>query len=265
MKKIISILSFMFVGVAMGAGENIPTSKSYVDGALSEKQDAIAATSGAPQVLTNTGTDGEYGTADIYNATGVYGEQLESLVDAGTMNMAMQNAIDSEFQCVEWLNPNDHTSECLLMDVFGTTERRSPNLFDKNDSRIIYGRWVHYDTNYIGQNFYSVNKITSVNFCISGPIMVEPNKTYTVSNHKSADNSMTNPSFVFLDKDFIVLDGFGNSGRATVTFTVPNNDNIKYVVLPCNTNQLDVLQIEEGTVATPYQPYGNVYLPMGAQ
>ena len=73
------------------------------------------------QVLTNTGTAGEYGTKGIYDATGEYAAQTQNLVDAATMNAGVQNAIDSEFQCIEWLDPNDHSSDCLLMDVFGTT------------------------------------------------------------------------------------------------------------------------------------------------
>ncbi len=117
MKKFLFILFGLFVVMgAFAAGENIPTSKSYVDSKLGEKQDIIPANDGAIQVLTNTGTAGEYGTKGIYDANGAYATQTQNLVDAVTMNTAVQNAIDSEFQCVEY---DDH-GECLLMDVFGT-------------------------------------------------------------------------------------------------------------------------------------------------
>ena len=117
MKKFLFILFGLFVVMgAFAAGENIPTSKSYVDSKLGEKQDIIPANDGAIQVLTNTGTAGEYGTKGIYDANGAYATQTQNLVDAATMNAGVQNAIDSEFQCVEY----DEHGECLLMDVFGT-------------------------------------------------------------------------------------------------------------------------------------------------
>ena len=131
MKKFLFVLFglFVFAG-AFAAGENIPTSKSYVDTAVATKQDTIPANDGAAQVLTNTGTAGEYDTKGIYDATGEYAVQQNNLVDAATMNAGVQNAIDSEFQCIEWLDPNDHTSDCLLMDVFGTPPQQIlPNGF----------------------------------------------------------------------------------------------------------------------------------------
>ena len=118
MKKFLFVLMGVFaVAGAFAAGENVPTSKSYVDSKLGEKQDIISANDGATQVLTNTGTAGEYGTKGIYDANGEYATQQNALIDAVTMNTAVQNAIDSEFQCVEY----DAHGECLLMDVFGTT------------------------------------------------------------------------------------------------------------------------------------------------
>ena len=105
--------------VTFAAGENVPTSKSYVYSKLGEKQDIIPANDGAPRVLTNTGTTGEYGTKGIYDANGDYSAQQNALVDAQTMNAGVQNAINTEFRCVEWVDPNDHTSECLLLDALG--------------------------------------------------------------------------------------------------------------------------------------------------
>jgi len=70
------------------------------------------------QVLTNTGTAGEIGAKGIYDANGEYATQQNNLVDAVTMNTAVQNAIDSEFQCVEW----DEHGECLLLQLGGISE-----------------------------------------------------------------------------------------------------------------------------------------------
>ncbi len=123
MKKFLFILFGLFVVMsAFAAGENVPTSKSYVDAAVATKQDIIPKNDGATQVLTNTGTAGEYGTKGIYDANGAYATQTPNLVDAATMNAGVQNAIDSEFQCIEWVDPNDHTSDCLLLQLGGISE-----------------------------------------------------------------------------------------------------------------------------------------------
>ncbi len=90
-----------------------------MDAEIATKQDKISANNGAAQVLTNTGTAGEYGTKGIYDSTASYGGQSNALINAQTMNTAVQNAIDSEFQCVEY-NPND-PNDCWLMDVRGET------------------------------------------------------------------------------------------------------------------------------------------------
>ncbi len=114
MKKFLFILFGLFVVMgAFAAGENVPTSKSYVDSKLGEKQDIISANDGAARVLTNTGVAGEYGTKGIYDANGAYATQTQNLVDAATMNAGVQNAIDSEFQCIEY----DENDECLLMQL----------------------------------------------------------------------------------------------------------------------------------------------------
>lgn len=118
---LILIIGVLAVFSAHAAGENIPTSRSYVDSVVSQKQDPIERTTGANQVLTNTGTAGEYGTKGIYNSAAAYAGQTDALIDAATMNTGVQNAIDSEFQCIEWANPNDHTSDCLLMEIRGVT------------------------------------------------------------------------------------------------------------------------------------------------
>jgi len=123
MKKFLFILFGVFaVAGAFAAGENVPTSKSYVDSKLVEKQDIIPKNDGTTQVLTNTGTAGEYGTKGIYDANGEYATQTQNLIDAATMNAGVQNAIDSEFQCIEWVDPHDHTSDCLLLQLGGISE-----------------------------------------------------------------------------------------------------------------------------------------------
>ena len=113
MKKFLFILFGLFVVAgAFAAGENVPTSKSYVDSKMTTKQDNITATD-APRAIMNTGVAGEYDTRGIYDSTGEYGDQTRALVDAASMNAGVQSAIDSEFQCIEY----DEHGECLLMDL----------------------------------------------------------------------------------------------------------------------------------------------------
>ena len=119
MKKfIIFLVCVVMTNVAFAAGENIATSKAYVDTAVAQKQDAIPANDGTAQVLTNTGTPGEIGTKNIYDSTGEYATQTGALVTAGDFNTAVQNAIDTEFDCIQ----TNTTGDCLLVHLNGITE-----------------------------------------------------------------------------------------------------------------------------------------------
>ena len=120
MRKFLSALFTVFLGVGVFATDaNIPTTKSYVDTETSQKQDTIERATDANQALTNTGIAGKYGTKDIYDSTGSYAEQTDALVDAATMNAAVQNAINAEFVCISWVD-DDPTKDCLLMEIRGT-------------------------------------------------------------------------------------------------------------------------------------------------
>ena len=122
MRKILISILCIFIGFsAFGTGENIPTSKSYVDSAVTQKQDKIPANNGATQILMNTGTAGQIGTKNIYDSTGSYAEQTDALVTAGDFNAAVQNAIDSEFECVGW-NPND-SNDCWFVQIRSAAEQ----------------------------------------------------------------------------------------------------------------------------------------------
>ncbi len=117
-KFLISIICALCVCSAFAAGENIATSKAFVDTAVAQKQDKISANSGTAQVLTNTGSAGTVGTKDIYTASGEYANQTAALVDAQNMNAAVQNAIDTEFECIQY----DSNNECLLVRVVAAAQ-----------------------------------------------------------------------------------------------------------------------------------------------
>ena len=98
------VISYAVVGAAFAAREIVPTSKSYVDYELSQKQDKIPANNGTAAVLTNIGTPGSVGTKNIYDSSAAYATQTDALVDVGTFNAAVQNAIDAEFECISWVD-----------------------------------------------------------------------------------------------------------------------------------------------------------------
>jgi len=259
MKKFLFVLFglFAFSGV-FAAGENVPTSKSYVDSKLVEKQDNIIAND-TPKVLTNTGTAGEYGTKGIYDANSEYATQQNSLVDAAAMNAGVQNAIDSEFQCIEWLDPNDHSSDCLLMDVFGQTEHRSPNLFDvsKIPEYFAFGG----DGGFIANNGDGTISVRGRGIWCSktladlAPEMVA-GKTYTLnfdSNYSTGYNIIT-----FLLHPSV---HWGNHTSLLITEEMLNARLYFYSGSSTETRTLSNIQITEGTTAVPYVPYGNIYLP----
>ena len=273
MKKFLFILFGLFVVAgAFAAGENIPTSKSYVDSKLGEKQDIIPANDGAARVLTNTGTAGEYGTKGIYDANGEYMTQTQNLVDAATMNAGVQNAINSEFQCIEY----DESGECLLFDVFGTTAKSaSKNLFSLNDAKVI---WKSYNVKTIKDSHgftvtYPATTTTS-SYALAlvelGNINDFRGKTLTISAKTRCENG-GRPEY-----NLTRTNDNGTSrpdGRTTLTIPNTPDDGMTKIALRlyataggAGTNPsctyYDIM-VEEGASATEYEPYKNLYLPAG--
>jgi len=279
MKKFLFILfgGFVVAG-AFAAGENVPTSKGYVDSKLGEKQDNIIAND-TPRVLTNTGVAGEYGTKGIYDANGEYATQTQNLVDAATMNAGVQNAINSEFQCIEW---DDH-GNCLLLDVFGSTGRTSSkNLFDLNAVKAIL--------NSVGDNgTKTIFSRTSNGLTVTVPGKIPSNRWYFTLFAFEKINKFRGKTLTLSAKSrcenggkaLYTLTRTNDNGTSRpdeqTTLTIPNtpDDGMTKIAVRlyatadgAGTNPsctyYDIM-VEEGTVATPYVPYGNIYLPTVAQ
>lgn len=258
MKRLfVFLFGFVFLGSAFAAGENVPTSKSYVDAEIVTKQDKIAATGGAAQVLTNTGNAGEYGTKNIYDSSASYGGQSDALIDAQTMNTAIQNAIDSEFKCVD--------NDCTLLEIRGETDHQTKNLLDPS---------------FMDNSSYGIVNINEASVQNAKILPTEPNKTYTLS----ADLIYSGSYYYYIR--YILPDGttgipsggqymWNCGGSCTAgtrykTFTFTTEPNATYVVFFANASSLEKLtltnyQMEEGSTATTYEPYGNVYIPTGQQ
>ena len=97
----------------------IPT-VGAVDTKLDNKQNELDFA--ANTVLMNTGVAGEPMAKGIYQTSGDYNTQVDSLVDAATFNAALQNAINSELTCAQRKDPNDPNSKCLLFNIFAPTQ-----------------------------------------------------------------------------------------------------------------------------------------------
>jgi len=122
MKKLLFVILSLFAVVAYA--DNTITSKEYVDGQVSNLQTQIPAKN-TNTVLTNTGTAGTVGEKAIYDTTAAYGAQTDALVTAGAFNSAVQNALESEFVCVEWQGNVHDNAHCLLYEVRGATQMQT--------------------------------------------------------------------------------------------------------------------------------------------
>lgn len=80
------------------------------------------AVGGAPgAVVTYTDTPGTLGAKGIYQDTGTYADQMDTLIDAGTFNAALAGALDSEFVCANRPDAYDPVSgNCWLWEINST-------------------------------------------------------------------------------------------------------------------------------------------------
>lgn len=118
MKKLLFVWVALIVGGARA--DNIVTSREYVDTQANTLQSELPAKN-TNTVLLNTVTAGAPGAKAIYDASTDYTMQTDALVTAGTFNTAVQNALESEFVCIERQNGN---GGCLLYEIRGAAQQR---------------------------------------------------------------------------------------------------------------------------------------------
>ena len=119
MKKIVFIVFALFAFSVRA--DNVITSKSYVDTAANNLQNQIGANN-ANTVLTYTGSAGTVGEKAIYDSSAAYGGQQDALVTAGAFNTAVQNALDTEFVCIE---RQAGTGGCLLYQIHSAAQKQT--------------------------------------------------------------------------------------------------------------------------------------------
>ncbi len=224
----------------------------------------------ANTVLMNTGVAGAPAAKGIYDDSGSYADQQSSLIEASTFNAALQNAINSEFTCAQRKDPNDPNSKCLLFNIFSPVNP-SRNLFD-SDRLLQADGWTKSNGVYTGSvaNLYDLY-IKRGNYFFNDKDVFQSNTQYTLSYTMSGiSEGMARSRFFFLYTD--------NTYSQPPLSDMVSYGETKYVVLTSDpgktvkgifasygyggTISISDVQLEEGTVATPYQPYGqNTFIP----
>ena len=278
MKKLLITLLLVVVSrVAFAtAGNNDATSKLYVDTNVATRQDAATANN-ANTVMTYTDTAGTVGTKAIYDSTSSYAEQQNALVSADVANAAIMNAINMEFECAEWNPAFEEGVDCWKWRIHNSTPRPSgKNLFDLQNSKVLL-----LSTNDVEilkkPNGYTVTypKTASNIYVLAlvelGDINNFLGKTLTISAQSSCING--GKSMYFL----VMRDDDGNSTGNGHTLAVPEHPDANLTKVAfllygtaggAGTNPSCTyydIQVEEGSAATAYEPYQNLYLPQNQQ
>jgi len=234
-----------------------------VNAGLNQKQNDIAPIDDHTAV-TYTEDVGTIGQKGIYQDTGTYAAQSDNLIDAKTFNAALKNALDSEFVCADRPDAHDpNTNLCWLWEIHNTTSNHTINLFD-----IMRVPTVKYST---GCSIVNNNDGTITVTTCSTSSAVESGKTLSylapelqVGHTYTLRFSRT----VGGGENYIYLRGVNtiwqNGATKTITQDMLDSKILFYANGLNTTSVISKFQIEEGTQATPYQPY-NLYIPQNQQ
>jgi hypothetical protein len=176
-KRVLVIICALFACCTVRA-DNIITSLEYVKaetGGLLDKEQIPAKNTNT--VLMHTGVSGTVGEKGIYNSSASYAAQTENLVTAGAFNTAVQNALDTEFVCIERQNGN---GGCLLYKIHTTQQ----NLF-----RGPYAGGIYYNMPMLSGNYVEVASPYTPSAAYKGPVFiatVEPGAKYYMSFETNA-------------------------------------------------------------------------------
>ena len=204
--------------------------------------------------FTNSGT-GDFVAGPVYNSPSVLTDAITNgLTDLQLKGGTEQNGTPTPN------TPIDITSNNGVLKV-------SPNLFDKNASYALYNGYINNTS--VGQNTtlmdYSGGDKTI-------RIKVAPNTTYTVTratNLGSVYDRIRCAAFTTLPVNGsagVILCNYMNKTQANATFTTLSDT--QYVAINVRnsgavgddwTQFVDAFQLEHGSTATQYRPYGQIY------
>lgn len=218
--------------------------------------------------MTNTVSNKINEVETRFNALTSSQQQDAEVIDARDGETSLKARLDRDiekakqvYECVEGSNISTDSSVGYLKDIeiLGNTIQNASNLADiRSVGDKVKGQEL-YEIPVLscGKNLVSFvqypfginsdgNENISGNNNVTGFCKVRPNTTYVTSINGVLRG--TNQFFYDIDKKFI-----SKSINPTNTFTTPNNC---YYVRNTFGNSLEEnFQIEEGTVATPYEPY----------
>ena len=248
-----------------------------VDTKLDNKQDKLDFA--ANTVLMNTGTAGEPAAKGIYDDSGSYAEQADSLIDVATFNAALQNAINSELSCAQRKDPNDPTSKCLLFNIF-TPVAPSPNMFPAPINQTQTQNGVTVTVNG-GVYSFSGTATADVTFEFELPTTYTPIASishdgtgvmYLWNTIIPESSESVNVTWYDSSKQRIDAWTFYLLNRRSSSYKTQTGHAIKYVnvFIPNSTNVNDFsfapMFVEDGvTTYTHFYPYGNTFLPQNVQ
>ncbi|MBO7508894.1 MAG: hypothetical protein J6T57_01270 [Alphaproteobacteria bacterium] len=269
MKKVIFAICMLCAGAAFAANEESVTSREYVDAGLAAIQSTLTTTGTGAMTFDSSETDG-LGQKPIYNPNGDYASQQNALVTASTANAAVQMAINGEFECIEW-DPNDNTV-CWLVRL----KQYSPskNLFDFENAQIFHGSQGAELTKV--ENGYTITR--PQNGTARHIAMMEVGntdnflgKTITISAKVTGGHCTLYLYQTTANGEGILVYGqhstYGTTPqRFTVTVNQKYADKLAidiYIQSHVTTCTISDIMVEEGSIATAYEPYGHLYLPTG--
>ena len=230
-------------------GTSVPT-RGAIKAGLDTKQDNIF---GSPDyVVVYTNTSGQLAEKGVYNGTTV--KTTDSLVTAKVTNDAIVNAVNSELTPVPGIGWRLNDTPTLM-----TT--RSKNLFDI--SRVQGDGWhiVNNSDGSLTARGESTNSAQNTGKKLSelAPDLIV-GKTYTFSFESEGGNYFT------LIYNLSTGDYYHWRSGTSLVMTQHWLDSKVYFQAPTNEIPIKIwnVQIEEGPVATPYEPYGdNTYSSLG--
>ena len=228
---------------------------SAVNTGIATKQDEIGAVN-TNTVVTYTGTPGTLGQKGIYQDTGTYATQSDNLIQASTFNAALRNGLENEFVCAD---RDPVSNQCWLWTINNATENRTKNLFDISKvSTVFYANGSSIVNNGNGSITVTTSSGNSAfntkeKLSYFAPDL-QVGHTYVLSFKRTATNG----------ENYIYLHGYNNSWRnrsaLTITQEMLDSNVFFYANGTGTTGTIWDIQIEEGTTATPYEPY-NLYIP----
>ena len=136
------------------------------------------------------------------------------------------------------------------VDVVSVGEK-SVNLFDVNTYPLVAGQWLNGVSGNLSDTGYTLNACTKDYI----PCTELRGKTLTL-NHSFGSN----PGICFYDEEKVFLSGLKYNSKTVFTFTVP--ENAVYYRFSTASEFVDEIQIQEGSTATPYEPYGKYKIPV---